>query len=320
MGFDPEEVLFSPTARCNLACPHCTSAKTGPNLSVGTAERFLAGCGKIGIKYVGFTGGEPFLAPDFLCSLTRKAVSEGMLFDRIMTNGVWYKSGSHLDGALARLRKAGYDGSICVSVDAFHKQDLKKAARFIETAVSIWQRPDIVSIARTTGARDKATDRMLRILARLLGAGYARAGRGSHCIRNDSVFVRVSNIELSPVGKAGRLKDPWGGRWFKEDYCKGPGNAFFVMPDGKVKPCCGYAADSEILTIGNIKRDSAADILRRAGSNRFVAAVFDSGLTEIRKKLERLGVKFPGKTTNHCYLCYYILNNIPGEILRRCLK
>lgn len=320
MGFRPREILFSPTAACNLNCPHCAIAEPRKTLSILSAQRFLDGCKKLGIRRVGFTGGEPFLAADFLCALTRKAVKKGMFFDRIMTNGVWYNNTSQLDSALAKLYRAGYDGEICVSVDAFHAQGLKKAARFIRAVLSVWKRQDVVSIACVIGSREAATGKKLRALARLLGARLAGFGGRHPRIKNSSLFIKIFKIGLSPIGKASGLKNGWDGRWFKGDRCEGPGNVFFVLPDGKVKPCCGYASGSEELTIGNMNRDSAPDLMRQARANSFVRAVFGQGLARVRKRLENSGVRFPGKTSNNCFFCHYLLTKVPRRVCERSLR
>ncbi len=305
MRFSPEEILFAPTTDCNLKCPHCITQKSDATLSKRLAVKALRQCKDIGIKRVGFTGGEPFLTPDFLYALVREAVRQGMLFDRIMTNGVWYNDSASLEEILGKLYKAGYDGSICVSVDAFHRQNLRKLLLFIRTAVSIWNRTDIVSIAYVTGSRGRETAKMLRDLT---------------VIRNPPLFIKTVKIDLSPIGKAAKFEEPWTGRWFKEDHCKGPGNVFFVLPDGSVKPCCGYATDLSALTIGNIKRDSAYSIIRKARKNRFVRTVFDSGLAAVRKRAEKIGFRFPGKTGNHCFFCHYVLTEMPKSILNKCLN
>jgi sugar lactone lactonase YvrE len=87
------------------------------------------------------------------------------------------------------------------------------------------------------------------------------------------------------------------------------------MPDGDVKPCCGYATDRKELTIGNIKFDSATAIMKNFRKNKFVHAVFNRGLKGIRIRLERSGVRFPGRTGSHCYFCNYILTKVPRRIL-----
>lgn len=307
MGFHPKEILISPTGNCNLSCPHCTNVKSNNILSQGITKNFLAASAKVGVNRVGFTGGEPFLAPDFLCGMAALAAKEGFLFDKIMTNAVWYRNGPHLTRMLTRLFKSGYDGEICVSVDAFHRQNLEKITRFIETAQVIWRRPDIVSIACVRGARDSSTRKKLEKLFRLLKR-HRRV-----------LFIKIFNIDLSSIGKASKLKDPWDGRWFKEDYCKGPGNIFFIAPSGNVKPCCGYANDLAVFTIGNIRKDSPKQMLKNFRKNRILCAIFNQGLSDIRKRLEKLKVVFPGKTSNHCCFCHYILTRIPKRILLKCL-
>lgn len=297
--------MFSPTGGCNLTCRHCDVRRSGDLLPIATAEKFLKSCAKAGIGKVGFTGGEPFLATDFLVALTKTAVELGFTFDRIMTNGVWWRDRKMLITALTRLHDAGYDGSICVSFDAFHRQNIRKVAQFIKSAAAIWRRPDIVSIAYVTGARLKSTKTKLDRLTGLL--------------KDRDICINLLPIKLSSIGKAAGLAKIWTGRWFKDDFCLGPGNALFVLPDGSVKPCCGFANEQQRLTIGNIARNTAQDIIKRANKNPFVYTVYNSGLSGIRKRLERSGFKFPGKTEDLCYFCRYLITAIPKRKLDKCL-
>ena len=310
MPFRPEEVLFSSTTSCNLACPHCVIKRSKTVLSIKAAEKFLIDCKENGINRVGFTGGEPFLAREFLYSITKFAVEKRFLFTRVMTNGVWYKDSRDLEQTLKRLFEAGYDGSICISVDAYHAQDAGKLARFIEIAHAIWRRPDIISVVYATGS-DNVTKQKLSRLARLLKGRLSGFGGSHPSIRSGELFIKIGRIELSPIGKAERLRDPWDGRWFKEDYCKGPGNVFFVEPSGTVKPCCGYASGSSSLSIGNIKKDTVAAMIKNIRQNPVVCAIFNSGLKHIRDRLIKRGMKFPGKTGNSCFFCHYILTKVP---------
>jgi len=248
------------------------------------------------------------------------AVGNDFLFDRVMTNGVWYKNKSDLEGKLRSLFDAGYDGSICVSVDAFHRQDLKKIACFIKTASVLSGRPDIVSIACVRGALDSVTEKKMSGLAALL-EGRLDGFRTNHPhIKAEKFFIRIYNIELSPIGRASKLKDPWDGKWFREDYCKGPGNVFFVTSSGDVKPCCGYASDLARMTIGNIRKDSPEKLLKKFHENKLAHAVFNIGLAHLRFRLIKAGVVFPGKTSNHCFFCRYIMTEVPECVLEKCIR
>ena len=315
-AFRPKEILFSPTTDCNLHCAHCGIEQSPAILNKKTAIKFLVACGRAGINRVGFTGGEPFLALDFMCAISKEAVRCGILFGRIMTNGGWFRTARDLAKALGRLFRAGYDGDICLSVDAFHRQDIQKCASFVTVASAIWARPDIVSIAAVKGAKEAETRSKIAALARILHGRLIRVNGKPAAIKNEDLLIKIFYIDLSPVGKADNLKNAWDGRWFKDDLCKGPGNTFFVLPDGAVKPCCGYAADADILTLGSIKRDSPERLLRNARKNRFITAIFSSGFHPIRKRLERAGVRFPGKTTNHCFFCYYLTHALSCQLLK----
>lgn len=308
-SFAPREVLFASTTNCNLKCAHCSVERGEDRLAISAATRFLRSCRAVGVERVGFTGGEPFLDKEFLFALTECAVSSDLLFGMVTTNARWFRSVAQLRRTLEELRVHGYDGSFGVSVDAFHGKDAEKPALFIKTALELWNRPDIARVIAVKGARDKETDGILRSLAKALKAKLARVG-GHRAIRNESLFVPVTTIDLVPIGKAEPLLDPWGKSWFKEDFCQGPGQVLYVLPNGDVKPCCGYATDSDRLTIGNIHKDTAARMLKNAAGNPFVSAVYREGLTGIRKRLAGRGVTFPGRTTNHCFFCQYVLTKV----------
>jgi hypothetical protein len=317
-GFAPREVLFASTTDCNLNCAHCSVERGAAHLQISAAVKFLRSCREAGIERVGFTGGEPFLDEKFLFAVTESAVALGFLFGLVTTNARWFKSTSQLRQTLTELRDRGYDGSFGVSVDAFHGTGPTKPALFIETALGLWNRPDVARIISVRGVRDEETEAILNALAAALKAKLVRSG-GGKVIRNDFLFVPITTIGLAPIGKAEPLLDPWGKRWFKEDLCHGPGHVLYVLPNGDVKPCCGYATGSDRLTIGNIRKDTAKALIRNAARNPFVRAVFETGLSRIRSRLEEQGVVFPGAAPNECYFCHHVLTGLPRKILDDCL-
>ena len=317
--FSPQEILFAPSSACNLNCAHCAVRKDRRRLAPAAAVRFLKSAKKAGLERVGFTGGEPFLDAPFLFAVAAAAARNDLFFDRITTNASWFKTRAGLRRSLEKLRAAEYDGTFGVSVDAFHEGDLSKVAFFLQTAAGIWDRPDIAQIMSIRGSRDRATAARVRQLTRLLGAKIVtRYGR--RYIKAEFLLLPLGLIDIVPVGKASGLIDPWGEKWFHEDYCQGPGQVLYVLPDGSVKPCCGYATDSERLTIGNIYTDTAEAILRKAARNPYIRAVFERGLGRIRGRLSARGVRFPGKTDNHCYFCHHILTDVEPATLNRALR
>ena len=317
MQFKPKEIILSPTSKCNLSCLHCTVKRHKKPLEINKAMRFIADCRKAGIRKLAISGGEPFLTPEFLYEVACQAIKNEINFYRIMTNGVWFKNKEALEKVLMKLFASGFYGELCVSVDGFHKQDLKKLAVFVKTALKVFKRGDIISIAYVSGDPDKITLKKLKILSGLLNA---KLNKGLIYIKSSKLFIRLNKIKLSPVGKAQKIKNPWDGRWFKEDYCKGPGNVLFVSANGDISPCCGYANEEKNLLIGSIHYDSFKRVINKYDKNIFAKTVFGKGLVFLRESLIKSGVIFPGKTSNHCYFCWYIQNFILSAKLKKALK
>src|SRR5687768_13778823 len=119
--FRPNYLSFAGTYQCNLTCPHCCVPIEWPDrLEIAVALRFLEDAAGQGIEVLGFTGGEPFLYPEFVIALTRRAAELGMRFDKVMSNGVWHDDETHLERVLSELREAGFSGKLGLSVDKFH--------------------------------------------------------------------------------------------------------------------------------------------------------------------------------------------------------
>src|ERR1700731_1140011 len=70
--FRPNYLSFAGTYQCNLTCPHCCVPIEWPDyLDIDVALHFLEDARNYGIEVLGFTGGDPFLYPEFLLKLTR---------------------------------------------------------------------------------------------------------------------------------------------------------------------------------------------------------------------------------------------------------
>lgn len=322
--FKPEEIIFAPTAECNLACAHCRVERIPQRLSAEDAVAFLKSCRPHGIEKVGFSGGEPFLRPDFLCDVSRAAVELDMVFDRLMTNGVWFDSQTDLDETLTALRASGFDGTFGVSVDSYHAQDLRKLALFFGAIFAVWGRKDCCEIIAVTTPEGAAPKDMLETLAGRLGGRLLLEDGEPFSIVNDAFLERrdeeagasetmMINIIRVPYSAAAE-EDAWGAAaWFEDDFCRGPGNVFYVHPDGRVAVCCGFANENPQLIIGDIRTDGYETLMRRAAENPMVKACYEAGLATARARLETRGYRFPGKTGDPCFFCDYCAKH---ELLR----
>src|SRR5262245_39951820 len=139
--FRPDYLSFAGTYRCNLTCPHCCVPIEWPDhLDITVAIRFLEDARKTGIRTLGFTGGEPFIYPEFVIAVAKRAAELGFAFDKVMTNGVWFEDKSQLEHILTDLRDAGFTGKIGLSVDKFHGIHTSKLATFCRTTRRIFER------------------------------------------------------------------------------------------------------------------------------------------------------------------------------------
>ena len=287
-GFDPKEIIFASTTACNLHCEHCFVNRNPIKLDIEKAVRFLRECAGNGkIERVGFSGGEPFLYMEFLVALIKETVSLDLLFDQIMTNGDWWKDEADLRDKLRTLYDAGYDGKIGLSWDEYHGQTKERMETFIKTVKEIF-------------GEDSINIQTVEEPASLRGAQRRGNPQG-----ND-----VKVYSLPRTYPAQDLRAWQSRRWFREDYCQGPGNIFYVHADGNIAPCCGFANENPELFIGNIE-DSWEKIMQNAAGNKMVELCFNRGLSryrrkELKKVLRQKGQKLPGKTSDICSFCDYV--------------
>lgn len=308
--FHPDYLSFAGTYQCNLSCPHCCVPIEWPDrLDIGTAVQFLESAYEAGIRTLGFTGGEPFLYPEFVIAVTRRAAELGFRFDRVMTNGVWFADQKSLRTIIKSLKDAGFSGKIGLSVDKFHGIHTAKVGEFCHTVRKIFDRDNILSLSYASRSPESGLEPIHK-LAKELGAVVEWSELlGRHLFVAPEFTMTLNWNHLAAVERAETLPgEHWDGDWFKEDYCEGPGQALIVTPKGEVKPCCGFASDLDQLTIGNIHEHSAKEIIRRGRSHPYVGKVFSQGLTSIREEiLARDPDALPGETSNHCFFCWYVL-------------
>jgi hypothetical protein len=307
--FRPNYLSFAGTYQCNLTCPHCcVPIEWTDRLPIPIALRFLEDAHAHGIGILAFTGGEPLVYPEFVQALCRRGAELGFAFDKIMTNGVWFRDSAHLEEVLGGLAAAGFSGKIGLSVDKFHGIHTPALAEFCLGTRRIFARDNILSISYASRRPDQGLE-AVHALARELGAVV----EWSEWLRRyllvaPELTITLNWNHLAPVERAERLTGGWDGEWFAEDYCEGPGQALIVNPRGEVKPCCGFASDLDQLTIGNIHTDTVEQVIQRGRDHPYVGKVFREGLTAIRAEiLARNPDALPGATSNHCFFCWYVL-------------
>lgn len=280
--FEPTEIIFSSTSACNLHCDHCFVSRNPQRLSIEDAKNFISSCKKAQnsqIQKIGFSGGEPFLYFEFLLEITKFTIEQDLLFDQIMTNGDWWKTEEDLNEKLQALYDSGYDGKIGVSYDEFHGQTPQRMTTFISSVQKIFGN-DSVNI---------------------------------QSVGNSLPLEVETTIYTLPQTFQSEDEHAWKAKkWFKDDYCEGPGNIFYVHSNGNIAPCCGFANENPELFIGKIT-DSFETIMNNAKNNELVKICFETGLGkyrhQIKKQMRHTGKKFPGKCNDICSFCDYVCKN-----------
>jgi len=308
-AFRPNYLSFAGTYQCNLSCPHCCVPIEWPDrLDIDIALRCLEDAHRQGIEWLGFTGGEPFLYPEFVIAVTRRAAQLGFRFDKIVTNGVWFADEAQLRHTLTDLRDAGFTGKLGLSVDKFHGPHTDNLVLFCQTARAIFGRDNIISLNYASRHPDQGLHLVRQLADALDGILDFSPLLRRYLIVSRDLTITLNWNHLAPVERAEGLTGGWDGAWFEEDYCEGPGQALIVNPKGEVKPCCGFASDLDQLTIGNIHRDDVATLIENGRRHPYVGKVFREGLTAIREEiLARDPDALPGATSNHCFFCWHVL-------------
>jgi hypothetical protein len=316
--FIPDEIIFAPTGRCNLSCGHCRAMRTPGPLSAADAAALLRSARGRGIERVGFSGGEPFLEPGFLRDVAAAAVELDFMFDRAMTNAVWYRDEAQLRSVLASFFEAGFDGTFGVSVDAYHGQSVGRLLPFFRAVFDIWGRRDCCEIVWATSPDDSDLFQLFAELAAALGgalvmedgqpAGIVDPEDGGERDETgyddpEALRIRFDRIPLSPPSE----RVPWtDAQWFEDDFCAGPGNVLYVHPDGRIAVCCGFANENDSLIVGNLGRDDFDSLMAAARKNGHVRDCYERGLGAVRERLEKEGIRFPGKTADICVFCDHL--------------
>lgn len=277
--FKPTEIIFIPTTQCNLHCEHCFVSRNNAEYDIKFALNFIDDCAENGIDRIGFSGGEPFLNLDFVCKICEKTIEKEMFFGNLMTNGVWWKNELELEEKLNLLADSGFDGKIAVSFDKFHRQSIEKIAKFIKFVQKTFQYDNSLGFVCVRDGDDEKTYEML----------------------NNFKEISVDWIDYIPQN-FNDVKFWQSKKWLKDDFCKGPGNIFYVHNNGDIACCCGYANEEKELILGNITKDKFSDLMKNAEENEFVKIVYESGFEREIAELERVG-KISGKTDNHCLFC-----------------
>jgi organic radical activating enzyme len=91
----PTVMCIEITQQCNARCDHCasnSSPHTKIRLTPEHVREIVIQAARAGVKYLGLTGGEPFLERETLHTAISTATEHGVLFDYINSNCFWART------------------------------------------------------------------------------------------------------------------------------------------------------------------------------------------------------------------------------------
>jgi MoaA/NifB/PqqE/SkfB family radical SAM enzyme len=275
--------------RCNADCAHCfvpekqrLQGKYNRNL----IDRILGDLPSA-IRILSFTGGEPFLAPEYLLKEIEK-VGRTRRKSTVVTNGLWL--GRHVNAG-SLLRKAYSAGlrTLSISCDSYHRSRLKKTeiidllrlARKIGLAVNI----------KGVGQGSCKVIQEIDKSGALIGQKDAIAYYDLDNVGN-AANLPIDLVQNHNITRCSRIVYP------------------FVTPTGDVYACCPtriFEIQNDVLWLGNVGRKPMSDILDRSSRDYLLTALLALGPKELNKMIDvKVNLEKP---RYQCELCVSLLND-----------
>jgi len=286
--FGHAAVGVAPSWHCDAKCSHCfipAKERRRDGFDAEVSKASLFGLPE-GVRWVIFTGGEPFLHPDRLLDLAR-AVSESGRSASVVTNGEWALEWEQAERMLSEAWQSGLKG-ITVSVDEYHRPavPLDVVSRLLKRAREIGFIINVVGVGKK--GREK--------IAQLEADGLA--------------LERPNENNLSDLENVGVASSLTSDRVRKLDLngCRAAMEPL-IGPDGSVYACCTYQLfniQNSVLLRGNVLKRPVGEILEEAGRDYLLAAMAAVGPGGL---LKLLGRSVPRKVVSPCSLCLSLLND-----------
>ena len=228
---------------CTATCRACYGSCSPRNKNVMDESLMLRAIGQAkesGIaKYIGFSGGEPFLHYDLLKKGLKCAKGCGFL-TAVCTNGFW---GGWADDEIAKRIGSLPIDSIILSTDGFHEPFVSKA-----------------HIGRAMAFAKKAgTALRLRI-------GETKGGKSAAEYFNElGPYKYLTSVTFYPYLNYGRAKELLRDEFYnmvKMDDIRCAADAISIRYDGKVFPCAEFVAFDGAFSIGDLTRQALSEIIK----------------------------------------------------------
>lgn len=230
------------TDKCTASCDFCgffCAPDKQQVMPCELMEQMIDEAKNLGMKSIGFSGGEPFLYPKLLTEGVSRAREQKMNVT-IATNGFW---GAWDDEKIKDVLEKVKPDVISFSYDFFHKKYVSEE-HFMRAIVAC----SMMGIKTRVYVADMKGD-------------YA-AGRFIKSLSNQKYGIEFS---IYPVYRTGRAKNLPKELFLTSDKKEDLGclyaNTLSVFYNGDVYPCCRYEAFESALKLGNVNGSTLKDVL-----------------------------------------------------------
>ena len=281
--FRPNYLAFAPCYQCNLTCPHCcVPIEWTDRLDIDVAIRFLE-------ERPRATASESSASPAASRSSirsssspsTRRAAELGFRFDKIVTNGVWYRdqrpSANRCSASCATPASPASSASASTSSTASTPTRLADFCRTARADLRARQHPVAV-------LRQPRPDQGLEPVRALAADARCRRRLVGHAGPLSARVARIDDdAELEPPGpgRAGReARRRLGRRLVRGGLLRGARPGADRQPARRGQAVLRLRlATSTSSPSATSTSDSVAEIVRRAREHPYVGKVFREGLT-----------------------------------------
>ena len=286
------------TYKCNASCGHCflsCSPDQKGTMSAEEAEKYIDQAAKI--KYVNhlfIEGGEPFLYPDTVRAIIKKATDKGFWVG-LLSNGFWAVSDEKAKEVLVPLVEVGLT-NLDISTDAWHSEfvPLERAERAVRVAKELDVEAELMVCA---GGVNESS-----VLSKLKTDGFD-VTPGRIVCKGRAAVSDICTVEKEPWEKLTGCGVEFGG-----------GSRVHVGPYGGIHICQGLLAKGDARIQPLKKIFSSFDLKDQP----ICAALDRGGPAELARWAKEYGFKVKDAYADGCQLCFearrYLQKLFPDEI------
>lgn len=266
-----KSIVINLDSKCNASCAHCCfscSPNSSEHLTKQEIDNIVKEINKHKeLKQVAITGGEPLLRYSEVIKVVAATASLGKDVT-LITNGYWAVNEKIAEEKIDKLVNCGLS-ALTVSYDNYHREFIP--VERIRILFNVLKRYNLsTALNMVVDKENRATEIIEELEESIFGVPItimpvSRVGNACLIDERNLYFTSFSN--------------------YKKLECPASAWEFVVHHDGLVYPCCSPLVFDSNLVIGDIRKETIADIEKSLFSNILLLIIKEQGLGWFIKKL-----------------------------------